>query len=267
MTEHLPQRRFKGQLTETLHRSMRRSETGSEVKAIGLATISVIWLPTVFAILWSLPPVARSYTAIGMALAAVVFWRVAVKFVLVPVLPAMVLVKLAMWAWENWGDRALAGFSVRGLTALATLLAGRSRPALRAEWRAHLAGETGHDPVTWRKVRQAVGFVASAVQFRVADAADLAWRPADAVLGSRALSNLFVWGPVIVALVAIVHHDGRFGLVADVQDPAALGAFLYGAIRTGRWWRVATAYGVVGYCAMSNLYSTAALSIFVRRFS
>jgi hypothetical protein len=38
-------------------------------------------------------------------------------------------------------------------------------------------------------------------------------------------------------LVAIVRHDGRFGLVADIQDPAALGAFLYGVIRTGRWWR------------------------------
>jgi len=62
-------------------------------------------------------------------------------------------------------------------------------------------------------------------------------RPADAVLGSRTLSNLFVWGPVIVMLVAIVHHDGRFGLVADDQDPVALGAFLYGVIRTGRWWR------------------------------
>ena len=87
------------------------------------------------------------------------------------------------------------------------------------------------------KVRQALGFVASAIQFRLADAADLAWRPADAVLGSRTLSNLFVWGPVIVTLFAIVHHDGRFGLVADVQDPVALGAFLYGVIRTGRWWR------------------------------
>ena len=83
----------------------------------------------------------------------------------------------------------------------------------------------------------ALGFVVSAIKFRLADAADLAWRPADAVLRSRALSNLFVGGPVIVVLVAIVHHDGRFGLVADIQDPAALGAFLYGVIRTGRWWR------------------------------
>jgi hypothetical protein len=38
-------------------------------------------------------------------------------------------------------------------------------------------------------------------------------------------------------LFAIVHQDGRFGLVADIPDPAALGAFLYGVIRTGRWWR------------------------------
>ena len=136
-----------------------------------------------------------------------------------------------------------APFSVRnlssltGLTGLAAWLAGPKRPALRDEWRAHLAGESGHDPVTWPKVRQALGFVVSGIRFRLADAADLAWRPVDAVLASRILSNLFVWGPVIVTLFAIVHHDGRFGLVADDQDPVALGAFLYGVIRTGRWWR------------------------------
>jgi hypothetical protein len=127
--------------------------------------------------------------------------------------------------------------SARFLVDLAALLAGRKRQALRAEWRAHLAGESGHDPATWRKIRQALGFLASAIRFRLADAAELAWRPTDAVLGSRTLSNLFVWGPLTVTLVAIVHHDGRFGLVADIQDPAALGAFLYGVIRTGRWWR------------------------------
>jgi hypothetical protein len=49
-----------------------------------------------------------------------------------------------------------------GLTALAVLLAGRKCPALRDEWKAHLAGESGHDPVTWLKARQAIGFVASA---------------------------------------------------------------------------------------------------------
>jgi hypothetical protein len=134
-------------------------------------------------------------------------------------------------------DRPLAEFSARSLTSVAALLAGREGPALRDEWRAHLGGASGHDPVTWPKVSQALGFVAAAVRVRLAAIAELAWRPADAVLGSRTLSNLFVCGPVTVMLVAIVHHDGRFGLVADVQDPAALGAFLYGVIRTGRWWR------------------------------
>jgi len=131
-------------------------------------------------------------------------------------------------------DQPLAGFSARGLTSLAALLADRKRPALRDEWRAHLAGESGHDPITWTKVREARGFVVSAVRFRLSDAADLAWRPVDAVLGSRPLSNLLAWGPVIVMLVAIVRRDGRFGLVADIQDPIALGGFLYIVIRAGR---------------------------------
>ena len=131
----------------------------------------------------------------------------------------------------------LTGFSASRLTDLAVLLAGRRRSEVRDEWPAHLAGESGHDPDTRVKIRQALGFVASAIQFRLADAAELAWRPADAVLGSRCLSNLLVWGPVVATLVAIVRHDGRFGLVADDQDPVALGAFLYVVIKTGRWWR------------------------------
>jgi hypothetical protein len=135
--------------------------------------------------------------------------------------------------WLTW----LGNATPSCLTALAVLLAGRKRSALADEWGAHLAGEGGHDPVTWPKVRQALGFVASGVRFRLADAADLAWRPVDAVLASRALSNLFVWAPVIAVVVAIVRHDGRFGLVADDQDPVALGAFLYVVIKTGRWWR------------------------------
>jgi hypothetical protein len=37
-------------------------------------------------------------------------------------------------------------------------------------------------------------------------------------------------------LFAIVRHDGRFGLVADIQAASELGAILYLAIRAGRWW-------------------------------
>jgi hypothetical protein len=127
--------------------------------------------------------------------------------------------------------------SPRSLTSVAVVLAGQKRSMVGEEWRGHLLGEHASCLTQREQTRAARGFVLAAVRYRAQDAANLAWRPADAVLGSRTLSNLFVWGPVIVMLVAIVHHDGRFGLVADVQDPLALGAFLYGVIRTGRWWR------------------------------
>ena len=130
----------------------------------------------------------------------------------------------------------LRRLSVGSLTALVVLLVGRRRLVLRDEWHAHLSGESGRNPVTWTKVGQALGFVAVAIRFRLADAADLAWRPADAVLGSRTLSCLFVWVPVIATAVVIVSHDGLHGLAAGPQL-AALVAFLYGVIRTGRWWR------------------------------
>lgn len=60
---------------------------------------------------------------------------------------------------------------VYGLTGLAVLMAGSRRPALRCEWRAHLAGDNGQDQVAWSKGRQALGFVAAAVKFRLADGA------------------------------------------------------------------------------------------------
>ena len=123
------------------------------------------------------------------------------------------------------------------LTEAAVFLAGRKRGEVRGEWRSHLAGWPGGELRRREQVCAACGFVWAAIRYRFEDAIDLAWRPVDAVLGSRTLSNLFVWGPVIVTLVAIVRHDGRFGLVADDQDPVALGAFLYVAVKTGRWWR------------------------------
>jgi hypothetical protein len=38
-------------------------------------------------------------------------------------------------------------------------------------------------------------------------------------------------------IFAIVRHDGRSGLVADIQDASELGAILCLVIRAGRWWR------------------------------
>jgi hypothetical protein len=127
--------------------------------------------------------------------------------------------------------------SPRSLPGAAVFLAGKKRSAVRDEWRSHLSGPTGRGLAWEDQVRAARGFLWSAVRFRLHDAADLMWRPIDAVLGSRILSNLFVWGPVFVVLIAIVRHDGRYGLVADVQDPIELGLFLYAAVKVGRWYR------------------------------
>jgi len=123
------------------------------------------------------------------------------------------------------------------LTGVAVFLAGQKRKHLAEEWRDHLSGWPDRRLSRDEQVRAALGFVWTAVRSRLRDIAASAWSPADAVLRSRTLSNLFVWAPVALVLVAIVRHDGRFGLVADIQDPAALGAFLYGVIRTGRWYR------------------------------
>jgi hypothetical protein len=133
--------------------------------------------------------------------------------------------------------RIVLEFSAQRLTGLAVLLAGRRRAALRDEWRAHLAGDGGHDPVSWPKIRQALGFVAAAGRFRLADAADQAWRPADAVLGSRTLSNLFVLSPTAAAAMVIFHHDGIDGLLRSAGGVVAIGGALYALVRVGRWWR------------------------------
>lgn len=138
---------------------------------------------------------------------------------------------------EIRADRAFVRFSVRRLTDLAALLAGHERPVLREEWRAHLAGESGQDPVTWHKVKDALGFVASAVQCRMADVGDAAWIPVDAILKSRKLSNLLVFGPTAMSAVYILRHDGTLGVVTSAEAISAIGVGLYGLVRVGRWWR------------------------------
>jgi hypothetical protein len=123
------------------------------------------------------------------------------------------------------------------LVGLAALLAGSRGEALRGEWRAHLAGESGHDPVTWQKVKEALGFVSSAIQYRLADVADAAWTPIDTILRSRKLSNLVVFGPTALAAQFILRHLGTVGFLTSAESIAALGGALYALIRTGRWWR------------------------------
>jgi hypothetical protein len=88
-----------------------------------------------------------------------------------------------------------------------------------------LADESGHDPANWAKVGQALGFAAAAVRLRLADTAEIAWQPVDAVLGSRTVSNLFVWGPVVVVHVVIVRHDGPVRASGRRPGPGRAGRF------------------------------------------
>jgi len=131
----------------------------------------------------------------------------------------------------------LTGLSVQGLTSTAALLAGSKRPAVQAEWVAHIAGESGHDPASWQKVKQASGFLTSAVYYRCSDMAEAIWVPVDVILKSRALSNIFVMIPTMVAGWLVLRHEGTLGLINSAESIAAVAGVLYGLIRTGRWWR------------------------------
>jgi hypothetical protein len=148
-----------------------------------------------------------------------------------------VLILLEVLVGKTSVDRPLARFSVRRLTGLAVLLAGRKRPALRAEWRAHLAGESGHDRVTWQKVKEALGFVASAIRCRCSDAAEAAWTPVDAVLKSRTLSNLFTLMPTALAALALFRHGGTVGLLGSAESISAIYLTLYALVLAGRKYR------------------------------
>jgi len=124
------------------------------------------------------------------------------------------------------------------LTGLAAILAGRNRrPGLLEEWLAHLVGHVGQEIPAWRKLIAALGFLIAAVHYRIQDATDLAWIPAEATLKSRALSNIFFISPTATAAVVIFHHDGIPGVINNAEGLTAVGATFYGLVRVGRWWR------------------------------
>jgi hypothetical protein len=185
--------------------------------------------------LWDL---LAMFSGIGVLILVSQFGNSLPALLVVPILlfGYIVIIKPQMLSrarlWSN-----LAGLSVRSLTGIATLLAGPRRLALRQEWTAHLAGESGHDPASWQKVGQAAGFLVSAVRCRCSDAADAAWAPVDAILRSRTLSNLFVLIPTVAAGYLVLRHEGTLGVVISAENIIAIAGVLYGLIRTGRWWR------------------------------
>ncbi len=115
------------------------------------------------------------------------------------------------------------------------LLAGRKRSAVRDEWRSHLSGWTGQGLARTDQTRAALGFLRAAVCYRIEDA----WRPVDAPLRSRVLSNLFVLIPTWMAAMFILRHLGTLGVLTSAERIGAIGGSLYGLIRLGpeglRW--------------------------------
>lgn len=124
------------------------------------------------------------------------------------------------------------------LLSIAVFLAGHKRAdAIREEWRDHLSGTTGQGFPVERQAREAAGFVCAAVRYRLQDAADLAWRPVDAALASRELSNLIVMVTTLSVAVISIHGAGVYGLVSNLSNVAVAWVATYGLIRVGRWWR------------------------------
>jgi hypothetical protein len=123
------------------------------------------------------------------------------------------------------------------LAGTAMFLLGRKHDDIRAEWRSHVYDWQGRGRSRAEQVRDARGFVKSAVQMRIEDASDLAWRPVDSVLRSRTKSNLFVLIPTVLAAIFIFSHEGTLGVLESAEAIDAIGLMLYGLIRVGRWYR------------------------------
>jgi hypothetical protein len=123
------------------------------------------------------------------------------------------------------------------LTGLAICLAGRKRVDVGCEWRTHLAGESGAGLSADRQLRDATGFVLAAIRYRLRDGADLAWRPVDAVLGSRALSGLFVLLASVGFSLWLMQKIGVYGLAQCLESVGVVFGAALGTIHVARWWR------------------------------
>jgi len=65
----------------------------------------------------------------------------------------------------------------------------------------------------------------------------LACRPLDALLRSRALSNLLVLVPTLMAALYILRRLGTLGVLTSAEGISAIGGGLYGLVLAGRKYR------------------------------
>ena len=134
---------------------------------------------------------------------------------------------------------AAAELLIWGLTRLAAALAGQHHAHLGDAWNADLHGDpaAGKLPPDRFRLWLAAGFVKAAVCCRLSDAAESAWRPADALLASWRGSRLAMLTPVTVAVVLILSHEGFYGLVTNAENLGVIAAAPYAAIRGLRKYR------------------------------
>lgn len=123
------------------------------------------------------------------------------------------------------------------LTGLAAIIAGRSRARADGEWKAHLGGNTGYGLPRATQLRLSLGFIRAAVRYRLQDAADAAWRPADAILASRALSGLAVVMTALPAALMFLVHGGLYSVLSNLENISVAAVFTYSLVRFGRKWR------------------------------
>lgn len=124
------------------------------------------------------------------------------------------------------------------LTYLAVLIAGQRRAHVGEAWQSDLERPRdladGSDISAPRRVAYAAGLVRAGVRYRIDDAAVLWWRLADGALASRSWSRMVLASPCTMAVIAIVHDKGLYGLVLNAENLLAIGTVSAGLVYGGR---------------------------------
>ena len=114
---------------------------------------------------------------------------------------------------RNTGMPALSG----GLTAVALILVGRRREAMRTQWQTHLAGapEAGIVVTPRDGVRYATGFLLAGIRLRIHDLTSPLWRPVDWIITSTSRTNTIITTAVGALIIYIQWHDGLHTLLTE----------------------------------------------------
>ena len=97
--------------------------------------------------------------------------------------------------------------------------------------------ETGALLPVPQRLRLTAGNLAAAGRCRLDDAAELAWRPAEALASSWHGSNLAMLIPVSIAVGLILPREGFYGLIVNAENLGVIAAAPYATIKCLRKYR------------------------------